>query len=409
MSDSGASPEAVGGLAAGAAESSGRLSLRARRVLLILSGVLVASGSVAGFYSVAERVDERVAVTVAAVDIPAGRTVAASDLASVLAHPGSIPHFRWFQGSVSGLEGLVAVHDIAAGSLLGPSMFVAPGVVPVGAQLRLRVPVDSGLAGGVVADGDVVLLVDPGAPPAGVDPGRPRRVVRSFEVSGFDGSAMSLFLEPEAWADWRRWLRDAGGVFEVLPVPVGADVEDLAGRVDAVWAAEWAETHAEVLERQVGPGPGELEVRVRLDDSLAPAGLSRGDRVVLVDPGVEPGPQGSGRPRSVLEELVLARYEAGVARLFVPPQQWLWWHGLADSLGAAPMALPVAEGTDVAALASVLDLEWEREWESAVEVCQSGESERCWRWWLLRGRGCSPTRWRCVWRGPGAGAARRWR
>lgn len=377
VSEPAARVEGAGGAAAAVGERSGWLSRRAGRVLLALCGVLVASGSVAGFYVVAERVDERVAVTVAAVDIAAGRTVAASDLTFVLAHPGSIPHFRWFQGSVSVLEGLVAAHDIAAGSLVGPSMFVAPGAVPVGAQLRLEVPIDAGLAYSAVADGDLVLLVDPGAPPAGVDPGRPRRVVRLFEVTGFDGSKMSLLVEPEAWAQWRRWLRDAGGVFEVVPVPVGADVEELVGRLDAVWAAEWRDTHAELLERRIGPGPGELEVHVRLDESLAPSGLSQGDRVVLVDPGAEPGPQGSGRPRSVLEELVLARYEAGVARLFVAPREWLWWHGLADSLGAAPMALPVAEGTDVAALASVLDVEWEREWERAVEACKSGESERC--------------------------------
>ncbi len=377
VSEPAARVEGMRGAAAAVAERSGWLSRRARRVLLVLSGVLAAAGSVAGFYVVAERVDERVAVTVAAVDIAAGRTVAASDLAFVLAHPGAIPYFGWSQAPGSPPVGLVAAHDIAAGSLVGTSMFVEPGEVPVGAQLRLLVPVDAGLAGGVVADGDLVLLVDPGGPPAGGDPGRPRRVVRSFEVTGFDGAAMSLLLEPEAWAQWRRRLRDAGGVFEAVPVPVGADMEDLARRLDAVWAEEWAETHAEVLERRRGPGPDELEVRVRLDESLAPSGLSQGDRVVLVDPGAAPTLEGPGRPRAVLEDLVLDRYEAGVARLFVAPREWLWWHGLADSLGAAPMALPVAEGSDVAALASVLDREWEREWERAVQACQSGEGEGC--------------------------------
>ena len=375
--DSGVSAEAAGGPEAVVAERSGRVSRRAGRVLWVLLGLVVASGSVAGFYLVAERLDERVAVTVAAVDIAAGQTVAASDLAVVLAHPGSIPHFGWSRGSVSSLEGLVAAHDIAAGGLVSPAMLRVPGEVPVGAQLRLEVPIDAGLAGGAVVEGDVVLLVDPGAPPAGDDMGRPRRVVRPFEVIGYDGSAMSLLLEPEAWAEWRRRLRDAGGMFEALAVPLGADVEDLARRLDAVWAAEFDYEHGDLLERRRGPQPGELEVRVRFDESLAAAGLSQGDTVVLIDPGAEPTLESPGRPRSVLEDLVLARYEAGVARLFVPAREWLWWHGLADSLGAAPMALPVAEGTDVAALASILDLEWGREWERAVAACESGEPVGC--------------------------------
>ena len=346
-------------------------------MLWVLLGVLVASGSVAGFYVVAERLDERVVVAVAAVDIAAGQAVVASDFAFVLAHPGAIPHVRWSQESVSALEGLVAAHDIAAGSLVSLSMLVMPGEVPVGAELRLDVPIDAGLADGGVAEGDVVLLVDAGASPAGDDRGQPRRVVREFEVTGYDGSRMSLLLEPEAWVEWRRRLRDAGGVFEAVVVPLGADVEDLARRLDAVWAAEFDDEHGELLEQRRGPGLGELEIRVRLDESLAASGVSPGDRVVLIDPGAEPTPEDPGRPRSVLGEMVMDRYEAGVARLFVPAREWLWWHGLADSLGAVPMVLPVAEGTDVAALGKVLDSEWEREWGRAVAACGSGEAVGC--------------------------------
>lgn len=359
-----------------AGERSGRLSRRLRRVLLVVCGVLVAGGSVAGFYVVAEGVDERVGVVVAASDIGAGEAVAAVDLGYALVHPGTVPHLRWDESSRARLAGLVAAHDIAAGTMIGAAMLLAPEAVPEG-MLRLDVPVDVGLVAGGVVDGDLVLLVDPGAAASGGDAGRARRVVMPFRVSGYDGSRMALVLAPEEWRRWRSRLRDAGGVFEVVPVPLGADVDELAGRLDAVWAADWGEENAEALSRQVGPGPGELEVRVRFDESLAASEVVEGDRVLVVDPGAEPTAQGSGRPRSVVAELVLERFDGHTARLFVEADDWLWWHSLTERLGGEPMALPVAPEADAAALAATLDAGWLERWELAVEACASGQRASC--------------------------------
>lgn len=357
------------------ADRSGRLSRRARRLLLAASGTLVAAGSVAAFYFLAASLDERVWVVVAASEISAGQVVEAADLDPALVHPGVVVHLRWGESSGSRLAGLVAAHDIAAGTMIGPAMLMVPDHVPSG-MLRLDVPLDAGLAAGGVADGDLVLLVDPGTGGSAGALGRPRRVVRPFEVTGYSGSQMSLALTPEQWRVWRSRLRAAGGAFEVVPVPLGAEVEDLAGRLDAVWAADWSDEHAEALKRS-GPGPGELEVQVRFDESLAASGVSEGDRVLVVDPGAGPTVEDSGRPRSVLTEMVLERYDGGVARLFVAADEWLWWRSLADSLGAEPMVLPVAAGADSAALAESLDAGWRRRWADAVEACNAAETSRC--------------------------------
>lgn len=372
MVDAPASAAAV----AVSADRSGRLSPRARRVLLVVCGALIAAGSVAAFYLVATSLDERVRVVVAASEISAGQVMAAADLDSALVHPGAVVHLRWGESSRSRLTGLVAAHDIAAGTMIGPAMLMEPEQAPSG-MLRLDVPIDDGLAAGGVADGDLVLLVDPGTGCSTGALGRPRRVVRPFEVSGYSGSQMSLELTPEEWQVWRLRLRSAGGVFEVVPVPLGAEVEDLADRLDAVWAADWSDEHAEALSRRSGPGPGELEVRVRFDESLAASGVSEGDRVLVVDPGAEPTAEDSGRPRSVLTEMVLERYDGGVASLFVAADEWLWWHSLVDSLGAEPMVLPVAADADSAALAESLDAGWQRRWNDAVDACIAAETARC--------------------------------
>jgi len=350
-----------------------RLSHTTKRVLLIVAGLLIAAGSVTGFYLVAEELDERVPVMVAAVDIQAGDTIAAEHLTYTLASLDSIPHIPWSPGASAALDGRIAAHPVSAGSLVDMSMTLAPGAIPLGGELTLLVPLDTGLAPEGVFDGDRVLLIDPGAEPTGAEgeDGRPQRVLREFEVANFDGSQMRLFLAPGEWGRWRSELEAAGGVFHVLPVPLGGDGAELAAQLDALWGAQWAEAVAEAAaarEDVLPPeaGPGELEVVVPLNEALAPSGIADGDFVLLIDPGSDPVPDDPGRPRSVLRSLEITNYEGGRIRLFVSPEQWIWWSSLPETLGQPPLVLPVAPGTDLDDTIRRLNLEWLFGWEAEL-------------------------------------------
>ena len=344
------------------------------RLLLVLSGLLVSAGSVVGFFLVAEELDERVPVTVAAYDIAVGDTITADALTFQLAHVGSIPHVPWSAGVPVYFDGLVAAQPIAAGGLIDFSMTVEPDTAAVGVQLALDVPLDSSLVPDGVFDGDLVLLIDPGAEPTGEEgaDGRPRRVLREFTLSNFDGSRMRLYLEPEPWARWRSELDQAGGSLLVLAVPLGAGAEEMASQLDALWESQWSDAVAAAAQERLASqppqaGPGELEVVVPLDESLVPSGIASGDLVLLIDPGAEPDATDLGRPRMVLLPLTLDNYEGGRVRLFVAPDAWLWWRSLPESLGAPPMVLPIPPGSDPDEVAASLDEEWLRDWRARVE------------------------------------------
>ena len=197
-----------------------------------------------GFYFTSEAFDEREPVLVAAVDIAEGDTVSASSLTSSLAVMGSIPHVPWSPEVLLAFDGLIAAQPIPAGALVRGDMFLTLG--------------DS------------------------------------------------------------------------------------------------------------GPGPGELEVVLSLDASLVPSGVAEGNLVLLIDPGVDPGRDDLGRPRSVLHALRLDNYSNGQLRMFVPPEEWVYWWGLRDQLGASPMVLRVSDTSDVSDIARRLNAEWRLLWESAV-------------------------------------------
>lgn len=338
-----------------------------RRLLLIVAGVLVLAGSVSGFYLVSDVFEERYRVLVAARPIDAGETLHSADLAFDLALVGSIPHVRWTPGAPLGFEGLVAAQAIPAGALVHHGMVVAPDVAAVGVELEVVVPLDLALATGEVSEGELVLLVDPGAEPVPGDEGRPRRVVRQFELTNFDGSRMRLYLEPEQWAEWEAQLEHVGGSFMVVDLGIGADARETAQRLDAVWLAQWTEAAAELelalAAAAPSAGPGELEVVVALDDGLVPSGVADGDLVLLVDPGVEPVGRDPGRPRSVIDVVRLENYDGGVMQMFVEPEEWYYWRTLPTRLGGDPLVLPVPEGTDVDDMWARLNAGWHTAWE----------------------------------------------
>ncbi len=364
---------AEGGLTPATAERAKRAtSTSTRRVLFVVVGVVVLVASVGGFYLTSDAFDERTEVLVAAVDIPAGTILSAGDLTVALADMGSIPHSPWVAGLDEALVGLLASQDIPAGAVVQQATLVSPDTVPDGDELEVIVPLDASLSPSGVAEGDLVLLIDPGVAPVPGDAGRPRGVLEPLELKDFDGSAIRLFVPPEEWARWRALPGELGATPQILPVSPGGDPEVLAQSLDALWYEEWSGAVAELAAAEPvevpepAAGPGELEVIVPLDASLVPSGVQQGDRVLLIDPGVAAAGNDPGRPRSVLNAenpLLLDDFDGSAIRLFVPPAEWERWRRLPAELGAVPLVLPVPDGSDAADMARRLDAEWLGEWE----------------------------------------------
>ena len=342
--------------------------------MLVLLGVLVLLGGAAGYLFTSGFFDEPQRVLVATADIPRGGTVSAGDLAGVSVDIGGIPHIAWSPVAAGALDGLVALAPIPAGAVVHGGMFFDPAVAPSGEDLEVIVPLDTTLVPTPPRRGDLVLLVDPGAPPAAGDPGRPRQVFQWLELRDFDGGSMRLFVPPQEWVQWRDMHTALGSAPQVLPVPPGGDPEAMARSLNEVWAAAW-EAEAQRVEASLPEpepvheaGPGELEVIVPLDTRLVPSGVRAGDLVLLVDPGAEPTADDPGRPSRVLRTLELQDFDGSSVRLFVPPREWLEWRILATEIGADPLVLPVPDGTDAERMATELDAVWESRWRQAADA-----------------------------------------
>ncbi len=344
-----------------------RLPRAAKRALVALAGLVLMAASVAGFWATAAAFDERITVTVAARDLPRGHVLAVADLASAEVLLGDVPHVVWTPGTAEALAGLALEHALPAGSLVVADVLVEPSVGAFGDALEVVVPLDVSLAPSGVSEGEAVLLVDPGVAPSQGRAGRPRSVIRALELAAFDGAAMRLFVPPGEWVWWRALPGELGAPPMVLPVPLGGDAAALAADLDELWAASYAQEAAALQPFGEGwrdqAAPGQLEVLIPLDLSLAPSGIAAGDLALLVDPGAPRGSVGGGRPRSVLRSVRLEHYEDGVLGVWAEPTEWVWWRSLPERLGAAPMVLRVPEGTDTEATARRLDQEWQQTWE----------------------------------------------
>jgi hypothetical protein len=344
-----------------------RLPSSARRILLATLGLALLAGSIVGFYLTADAFDDRIGVVVAAEPIAQGHVLSPGNLTSAEVRLGDIPYIEWTSDAAAALSGFAVSDHIPAGGLVGPHMLVPASSEPIGDELEVVVPLDTSLAPSGAFEGDLALLIDPGVTPSGDGPGRPRSVIRLLELRSFDGSSVRLFVPPEEWVWWRALPHALGATPLALPVPLGGDAADLTARLDTLWAAEHAEATAAL--HPFGEGwldegaPGELEVLVPIDTSLAPSGVTRGDLVLLVDPGAAATGGSSGRPRSVLRAVVLEHYEPGVLGIWAEPEEWAWWHALPVRLGAAPMVLRVAQGTDVSDVAERLNQQWLSQWQ----------------------------------------------
>ena len=325
------------------------------------------AASVAGFWATAAAFDDRIAVVVAARDLPEGHVLSAADLAPAEVLVGDVPHIVWAAAVPETLAGFAVSTDVPAGSLIGAHLLVEPSAGAFGDALEVVVPLDTSLAPSGVREGEMVLLIDPGVAPSRERAGRPRSVIRWRELDSFDGSAMRLFVPPAEWVWWRALPADLGAPPMVLPVPLGGDAATLAADLDELWAASYEQEAAALHpfgdEWRAQASPGELEVIIALDLSLAASTITEGDLVLLVDPGAPADGAGGGRPRSVLRPVRLDHYRDGMLGVWAEPGEWVWWRTLPQRLGAAPMVLRVTDGSDTDAVAAELNDRWRRAWE----------------------------------------------
>ena len=372
--------EALPGAATGE-KAKRQITETTRRIIFLILGVFVLIISVAGFYFTSDAFDEHTPVMVAATDINKGDTVTASYFTSTQAVMGSISHIPFTPGADLAFDGWVAIQPIPAGTVVLDTMMIPPETQPVGSQLELAVPLTTIDPTGLndpdaqVFEGDTVLLIDRGIEPSTADPGLPPKVLDLLTLRNFDSATgtMTLFLEPEEWNVWQTRLEALGFSLPILPVPLGSSPEEaaeFAQKIDAVLLARWnvkvAAIQAALAPTGPQPGPGELEVIVTFDTSLAPSGVVDGDEVLMIDPGQLPLGEVIGRARKVLQTIELENFDGTAMRLFVPPEEWLTWQSLPERLGASPMVLPVPDGTDIDDMTERLNREWNEEWELAI-------------------------------------------
>ena len=317
---------------------------------------------------------------VSATEIAPGTVVSSADFTSTDVDLGSVPHIPWSPEAPFIFEGLVSIGHIPAGLPVLDAMFRDRQVAPFEDELEVTVELDLSATPSEVNEGDTVLIVDPGIPPTIEEQGRARSVIGTLELQQFDGTATRLFVEPEEWSFWSDLSLELGAPPQVLPVPLGGDPEEMTTRLNDTWQAEydaaWSLLQALVAaqaaaEAEATPDVGELEVTLDLDLSLSPTPPAQGDLVLLIDPGIAPGPIDPGRPRQVIEPLGLTVFDGTTARFFVPPEDWHRWQELPGMLGASPMALPVPPGTDPDELGSILDAGWLESYNRALAAAEA--------------------------------------
>jgi hypothetical protein len=146
-------------------------------------------------------------------------------------------------------------------------------------ELEVIVPLDKRLVPSGVRVDDLVLLVDPGAEPTAVDPGRPRRVIRTLKLQDFQGASVRLFVPPREWIEWRLLATEIGADPLVLPVTDGTDAEKMAAELDAEWESRWRRATAALPTAPAGW----FQVSLPLDAAGAAMPLRDGDLEKAVD------------------------------------------------------------------------------------------------------------------------------
>ena len=116
------------------------------------------------------------------------------------------------------------------------------------------------------------------------------------------------------------------------------------------------------------PTGNQREVTVQFDTSLATTEIYEGDEVLLIDPGAEPTAEDPGRPRQVLQIMVLENFDGSSMRIFASPEEWIIWRSLPAALGATPMILPIPLGGDAEEFAQNNNEIWQLLWEEQLDA-----------------------------------------
>ena len=402
-----AQPEAATGRRARA-----QMPVSTRRILLIILGVFVLAGSVAGFYFVSDAFDKRTPVLVAAVDIQKGDTVGAGHFTSDSAVMGSIPHIAYTPDAQLAFDGFTASQSIPAGTVILGDMFIPP-TLPGPGDLELTVLFDTSLLTSPAFNGDTVLIVAPGVEPTAEDPGRPQEAIDTLVLSNYQDGSMTMFFSPEELGErsaWKLLPEVIGAAPQIMLVPLGADPEEFARLINAAWLSEWetraaaaallaeqsqAEPAEEVTadsdsgalesQRESAAARGELELTVQFDTSLLTSPAQNGDTVLVVDPGMEPAAgetepvpsfdstaSGPGRPPKAITHLELSNYEDGSMTMFFRPREeledWSAWRLLPEAIGATPQIMIVPSGIEPERFAHRINAAWHLEWEAKVAI-----------------------------------------
>lgn len=106
-------------------------------------------------------------------------------------------------------------------------------------RLEVIVPLDLSLVPSGIAEGELALLVDPGAPRDGTGGGRPRSVLRSVRLDHYRDGMLGIWAEPAEWVWWRSLPSRLGAVPMVLRVPDGTDTAAMADELDEQWHQAW--------------------------------------------------------------------------------------------------------------------------------------------------------------------------
>ena len=88
-------------------------------------------------------------------------------------------------------------------------------------ELEVIVSLDASMVPSSVAEGDLVLLIDPGVQPDGALSGRARSVIQTLELKNYADGQMQMFVPPNEWVRWQELPEKLGGTPMVLPVPRG--------------------------------------------------------------------------------------------------------------------------------------------------------------------------------------------
>ena len=361
---------AEGALAAEPKRHRRRLSSSVRRVLLAVLGVLLLAGSVAGFYLTADAFDERIRVVVAAAPLSQGQVLSPGDLTAAEAHLGDIPYIEWTADAAAALSGFAVSDHIPAGGLIGPHMLVPASSEPVGDELEVVVPLDTSPCALPVPSRAISrLLIDPGVDTFGRRAGQTPLGASTARASGLRR------LE-------RPSFRPAGGVGVVARAAerAGGDPDGVAGAPRRRRRRSDRSPRHAVGCRARGGNRGAAPLRRGLA-GRGRAGRTRGsgaDRHELGALWSLPGRLGAaGGPRCCSRRRICRTASGGVAVRGARTLRagraghlgrtrgMAWWHALPVRLGAAPMVLRVASGTDVRDVAERLNEQWRSQWQQS--------------------------------------------